>query len=140
MDANFLLILRITLIVILYIFLTLAFFVIWQALKPSKVTSLHAKIPSLTLIATLESQQLENSFEKPEVLVGRDPNADFSINDDTISGRHAIFTYRQNQWWLEDLHSTNGSFLNQIIIEEPAVIVDGDQLRCGRVHISVNIS
>ena len=35
-------------------------------------------------------------------------------------------TYRQSQWWIEDLHSTNGTFLNQEAVLEPVVITDGD--------------
>ena len=43
------------------------------------------------------------------------------------------------EWWVEDLDSTNGTFLNQIQVEEPMVITSGDDLRCGRINIQIKI-
>ena len=43
------------------------------------------------------------------------------------------------QWWLEDLKSTNGTFLNEEKLDTPTVIVTGDEIRCGQVPVRVQI-
>jgi pSer/pThr/pTyr-binding forkhead associated (FHA) protein len=51
---------------------------------------------------------------------------------------HARLSYQNNQWWIEDLNSTNGSFLNNERIDTSTVIVDGDILQCGDILITIN--
>jgi pSer/pThr/pTyr-binding forkhead associated (FHA) protein len=82
----------------------------------------------------------ELSFSSAEVLIGRDKECDFVINQQAISSRHGRLSFHQNQWWYEDLKSTNGSFLEDLRIEEPIVIKDGDRIYCGDVEISVKIT
>jgi len=48
-------------------------------------------------------------------------------------------SFHQNQWWFEDLKSTNGSYLDDLRIEEPIVLKDGDDVSCGDVIIHVTI-
>jgi pSer/pThr/pTyr-binding forkhead associated (FHA) protein len=48
-----------------------------------------------------------------------------------------MIEYELGQWWLKDLQSTNGTFLNGERVEEPIVITDGDQIHCGKIVISV---
>ena len=57
-----------------------------------------------------------------------------------ISARHAHLTYHHNQWWLEDLASTNGTLLNDIRITTPTVITSGDELQCGATRLFISLS
>jgi serine/threonine protein kinase len=48
-----------------------------------------------------------------------------------VSRRHALLTKRGKSWWLEDLHSLNGTFVNDVEIKEghPVALKDGDIVR-----------
>ena len=48
-----------------------------------------------------------------------------------VSRRHALLTKRGKSWWLEDLHSLNGTFVNDVEIKEghPVALKDGDVVR-----------
>lgn len=58
-------------------------------------------------------------------------NVDFRIPDAAISRRHAEFSYRDGQWAVRDLGSSNGTFINEIRIRETALLQHEDQIRCG---------
>jgi signal transduction histidine kinase len=53
------------------------------------------------------------------------------IPDTAISRRHAGISYADTQWTLHDLNSSNGTFVNDVRIHEPATLHDTDQIRCG---------
>lgn len=71
------------------------------------------------------------------MIIGRDPDCECTLPSEKVSVRHARLSYHQNQWWIDDLNSTNGSFLNQEPILASAVVVDGDHLRCGDVVMTI---
>ena len=79
-------------------------------------------------------------FNQAEITIGRDPGCDIPLADDTASARHAHLTYHHNQWWLEDLNSTNGTRLNTLKITTPTVITSGDEIQCGGSDLSVSLS
>ena len=71
--------------------------------------------------------------------MGREPACDFPINDQTVSSRHARLSFHQNQWWLEDMASTNGTYLNGEAVTTAVVITHGDALRLGQVGVMISI-
>ncbi len=79
-------------------------------------------------------------FAQPEIILGRDPGSDVPLLDDTVSARHARMTYHHGQWWLEDLASTNGTFLNNTPISMQTVITSGDEISCGSVSLTISLS
>ena len=69
------------------------------------------------------------------LILGRSKGADIQIADATsISRRHASLTYRIESVILEDLGSTNGTYVNDIRIEEPTLLRSGDRFQIGSVH------
>jgi len=63
----------------------------------------------------------EIHLAKSEVVLGRDPGCDCILNDKTVSNKHACLSFHHHLWWLEDIGSTNGTFLNQELISCPMV-------------------
>jgi diguanylate cyclase (GGDEF)-like protein len=69
------------------------------------------------------------------LVLGRGKSADVSIPDATsLSRRHASLTYRIESVILEDLGSTNGTYVNDVRIEEPTLLRSGDRFQIGSVH------
>lgn len=65
-------------------------------------------------------------------VIGRDRKAGISIQDKRLSRRHAMIQYVQNRgFYLIDLNSTNGSYVNGEALRKPVQIKDGDRIRLG---------
>lgn len=140
MSGIIVLILRILLAAALYGFIFWAVFTIWKDLQTRGQILASKKIPTL-IIYPLDFLNTEPyQFETPEVILGRDPTCTFVVPDETVSARHSRFSYRQNQWWLEDLHSTNGTYLNEEPISTLMVIVSGDEIRCGQAVFRIEVT
>ncbi len=65
-------------------------------------------------------------LEKAEVTLGRDLANDIPVPDQEISRRHARFITRADGVYLEDLGSTNGTFVNGVRISSPQRLTNGD--------------
>ncbi len=74
-----------------------------------------------------------------EAILGRDPTCQIYIDHPTISARHARLAYHHAQWWIEDLHSRNGTFLNDQPVQDAVVLTQGDELRCGAHTFAVSL-
>ncbi len=67
-----------------------------------------------------------------EVVVGRAPTVDILIPHASVSGRHALFMREKGQYAIEDLNSTNGTFLNGRRLAKRAFLKSGDEIRLGQ--------
>lgn len=64
--------------------------------------------------------------------IGRSPQATFTVADSKVSRLHARITQRTGAWWLSDLGSKNGTFVNGAAIGSTATcLADGDELVFG---------
>lgn len=68
--------------------------------------------------------------------LGRGMKNDVVLPDPYASNRHAVIHLRNGQYWLEDLDSRNGTFLNGVRLTRPAVLAHGDQIRIGDIIFS----
>jgi pSer/pThr/pTyr-binding forkhead associated (FHA) protein len=75
-----------------------------------------------------------------EITIGRDPGCECQVNDEAISSRHARLSFHHNQWWLEDLASTNGTLLNQEPLLMPTVVISDDKFSCGSTFFMISLS
>jgi pSer/pThr/pTyr-binding forkhead associated (FHA) protein len=131
--------LRVLMMISLFVFLVIAFSLIWRSLRTKYSQAGNLVIPLLTLSYERYNHLVEQSFTSSEMTIGRDPECDLSVPNSTMSARHATLSFHQNQWWIEDLHSTNGSYIEDLRIEEPMVIKDGDIIVCGEVPITISL-
>lgn len=133
-----LLTLRFGLAFILYAFLGLSLLTIWNDIRQQANISNKQPIPPLNL--TYESEEERPQISKvtlPQVLLGRDPACEYFLDDDTVSLKHARLYFRLNQWWVEDLDSSNGTFLNDHRVTTATVLTDNDHLRLGQVIVTI---
>ncbi len=68
----------------------------------------------------------------PETLVGRDKSCHLTIPDASVSHKHARVYHSDGEWYVEDLGSTNGTFVNDRPLTRPVVLRPGDTLTIGR--------
>jgi pSer/pThr/pTyr-binding forkhead associated (FHA) protein len=134
-------VLRLLLTVSLYAFLGWAFTNLWRDVKLQSALLAARKIPPIILTLNLAGQVRQiRRFIQAEVTIGRDQASECPLEDDAVSARHARLSYHHNQWWLEDLDSTNGTFLNQEKLATPTVVSSGDEIRCGSTLFSVSLA
>jgi hypothetical protein len=67
--------------------------------------------------------------------LGRDVNNSVVIEDPFASQEHAILTFRGRDWYIEDLASTNGTYVNGNRVERVAPMGFGDELQIGQVRL-----
>ena len=139
MSGVIVLVLRIVLIALLYAFLGWAFYVLWKDLRAQGNLVSSPPIPAIILTPVGQPDQESRSFDTPEVVLGRSSTNEYPIPNDTVSVRHARLSYHHNQWWLEDLNSTNGTFLNDERVAVATVIMPGDELRVGNLNLLIGI-
>lgn len=68
-----------------------------------------------------------------EAVIGRGERSDIVIDGSFASARHARIYFKEGQYWLDDLASTNGTFLNGTQVKQPIVLADGDRIKIGGV-------
>jgi pSer/pThr/pTyr-binding forkhead associated (FHA) protein len=71
------------------------------------------------------------------ILIGRAPECTLVLEDDFASGRHARFSLQSGVWMLEDLGSTNGTFLGRTKVVEPIAVDPGTPVRIGRTVLEL---
>lgn len=69
--------------------------------------------------------------------IGRASNNTIVLSDDYASSEHALITRRNGQWWLQDQHSRNGTFLNEARVESTAVVSPGDIVAIGGIQLKI---
>jgi hypothetical protein len=66
------------------------------------------------------------------ILIGRAPSCTLVLDDDYSSQRHARVFPQDGQWFVEDLGSTNGTFVGRERVSAPTPVGPGTQLRIGQ--------
>ncbi|HOA02942.1 MAG TPA: FHA domain-containing protein [Dermatophilaceae bacterium] len=72
------------------------------------------------------------------ILVGRNPECSLVLDDDFTSGRHLRLFLREGSWWVEDLGSTNGTFLDAARLTTAQPVGVGSVLRIGRTALELH--
>jgi len=133
--------LRLLMAAAVYTFLGWALWTIWQDLRQEAQNASARKIPAIRLEVRTRNQVLASqTFSTPEIILGRNPECDITVDDETASARHARLSYHHNQWWIEDLNSTNGTKLNKEKLTLPTVLTSDDEIQCGKTKVIVSMN
>ncbi len=74
--------------------------------------------------------------EQP-VLIGRGTDAAIRLDDDYVSTRHARVATNGEQWFVEDLGSTNGTYIGHQRVTAPTPVVPGTHIRVGKTVLEL---
>jgi pSer/pThr/pTyr-binding forkhead associated (FHA) protein len=72
-----------------------------------------------------------------QITIGRAPDSTLVIDDDYASSRHARIYPAEGAWVVEDLGSTNGTWIDRTRITAPTVLPVGAPLRVGRTTLQI---
>jgi pSer/pThr/pTyr-binding forkhead associated (FHA) protein len=72
-----------------------------------------------------------------ELTVGRAPGCGVALDDTTVSQLHARVFRRDGRLWVEDLGSTNGTFVNRQKVSAPVSLRRGDRVQVGSTVMEV---
>ncbi len=106
-----------------------------KAPKPKPVGK--AKLPRHLVITAgaLQGQTIELS-DAP-VTIGRAPESTLVLTDDYASSHHARLVPRDGQWHVEDLGSTNGTYLDKTKVTRPTPVPPGAKVRIGKTVLEL---
>lgn len=76
---------------------------------------------------------------RSDIIVGRSPDSALVLNDTYSSSRHARFFLKQGAWWVEDLQSTNGTYINGQKITTPVQLQPGMAVTVGRTTMELRV-
>jgi pSer/pThr/pTyr-binding forkhead associated (FHA) protein len=145
-----LLVLKLAFLVLLYVFIVL---VVRSATKDiggapqesiilgaSEAAALRARLPVRPArFVVLDGPGLErgSTLEVAEpTIAGRGPESSLQLDgDDFASARHALIAPRADGVWVEDLGSTNGTFVNGARVTSERLLQRGDVLRLGQTEL-----
>lgn len=90
--------------------------------------------------AALKDVNGENAFTLQDFnLIGRSEGATIQLVDSGISRQHATIRREDRNYWLVDLGSANGSYVNDVAVTAPRVLRDGDKLQFGRLVLQFDL-
>lgn len=132
--------LHVLLLVSIYLFL----FVVVRTISRD-VRSSESGSGALNSHAMIEQQKPDKEFPKivvtdtdtgnsdsaqivyDELIIGRAQDCDIILADTFVSSRHARVYQTGDSFWLEDMGSTNGTTFDQIKVDEPVRLINGDE-------------
>jgi hypothetical protein len=136
----FVLLLRLLLIVLLYFFL-------YQVLRVTlrELTALAGRVDAdeprraarLVVVdpAAADLPPGAAFVLRPRTTVGRHPDNTIVIDEPFLSVEHAELAHDRGRWWLRDLGSTNGTFVNDRAVTAATGIREGDIVQFGRIKL-----
>ncbi len=87
------------------------------------------------MILREERRNIEHTVPDEGARLGRDPSLEivFPEEDNVVSARHCRISRNDDgTWWIEDLHSTNGTFVNGRRIDQPERLMTGARITLGQ--------
>ncbi|MCB0978414.1 MAG: FHA domain-containing protein, partial [Acidimicrobiales bacterium] len=144
MDQQLLTILKLCLLALVYLFFLRVLRAVWVEIRGPKVVATNAKAakreakrierrsaPVELSVVEPESQRGRRFPLTDELTVGRAAGCHVTIDDTYASQIHARVFARDGQLFVEDLGSTNGTYLNRKKVQGPQPMHRGDRLQVG---------
>lgn len=87
----------------------------------------------------IPSEKLLKRLTSSRTIIGRSPNVDVIVKDKTVSEEHAAIGYFDGIFFILDLKSKNGTYVNDERVKE-RVLHDNDEIKLGTVALTFNVS
>lgn len=108
-----------------------------RAPKPPKAPSRRRGSPTHVAVVEGSNAGERADLAQAPILIGRGPDAAIRLDDDYVSTRHARIASSGDQWFVEDLGSTNGTYVGAARISQPTTLTLGTQVRIGKTVLEL---
>ena len=105
--------------------------------KPAKAPPKRRGSPTHVAVVEGANAGERADLEQAPLLIGRGPDAAIRLDDDYVSTRHARIASSGDQWFVEDLGSTNGTYVGTARITQPTTLSLGTQVRIGKTVLEL---
>lgn len=156
MDEQLLTILKLCLLALLYLFFFRVLRAVWAEIRAPKPVLAPVGVPATPKAAAKAARKAERKAPPvqlavvsppelkgrafplgDEVTVGRAAGCGVTLDDTYASQLHARVFSRDGQLFVEDLGSTNGTYLNKQKVQGPQVMRRGDRLQVGNTVLEL---
>jgi hypothetical protein len=93
--------------------------------------------PTHLIVVEGENPGTRAELADAPLLIGRGSDAAIKLDDDYVSTRHARVAASGDEWFVEDLGSTNGTYVGPVRITQPTTIGLGVQVRVGKTILEL---
>lgn len=153
MPEPLLAILKLCALALLYLFFIRVVRAVWAEMSPARVATGPAPAPSRSpkpmrrkrsggsALLVVEPKEMKGrSYElKEEVTLGRAASCTVPLDDGYVSQLHARVFQRDGGWLVEDLGSTNGTYLNGRKVTRAQPVKRGDRVKVGATVLEVDL-
>lgn len=94
-------------------------------------------VPTHVMIVEGGNKGESISLDAAPLLIGRGNDAAIRLDDDYVSTRHARIATSGDQWYVEDLGSTNGTYVGSSRITQAVALQPGTQVRVGKTILEL---
>jgi len=146
--------------VLKYAFLVLLYFFVYRALRtvvtldlgggrkakkarkqaearPPRSSNGRSRVPSSVLVRTADGKKLGTYKLSEPLEIGRSETSQIRLDDTYVSSSHARLFPRNGTWFVEDLGSTNGTYLNQQRVTSSSEVHPGDTVKVGKTVLEL---
>ena len=93
----------------------------------------------LTILLKFKNSEIKTvETDKGEITIGRNPGNDIHIDNLGVSKQHAKISKQDGAYVIEDLNSTNGTFINNKRIAK-AILNDNDEVHIGKHSLKIRV-
>ena len=93
--------------------------------------------PTHVLIVSGSNAGEKISLDEAPLLIGRGTDAAIRLEDDYVSTRHARIASTGEEWFVEDLGSTNGTYIGSHRLTQPTTLQLGTSIRIGKTSLEL---
>ena len=138
-SAALILGLRLGLLALLYVFLGAVVWTLWRDLRATAKQAATVARPLARLVVHdgggSDLRPGESFNVVPVTAIGRDLSNTIVLADPAISSQHTLLSLREGRWWVEDLGSRNGTYVNGARVMRPLIVSPGDLIGIGHIQM-----
>ncbi len=108
-----------------------------KAAKAGKTPAKRRGSPTHVLVVDGANAGERADLAQAPILIGRGSDAAIRLDDDYVSTRHARIAASGDQWFVEDLGSTNGTYIGTARLTQPTTLTLGTQVRIGKTILEL---